>query len=135
MKELLKDTDFNTLPKDHQDNLTKLLEALNKLRAAYGKPMRVSSGYRSLADHLRIYKEKGITDQSKIPMKSNHLFGLACDFSDADGKLKEWVNNNLQTVIDIGLYMEDFAHTKTWLHVQIKPYGNWKPGKSPFFVP
>lgn len=44
------------------------------------KPVIVTSGYRSMAHHLRIYAEKGITDKSKIPMGSYHLTGKAVDF-------------------------------------------------------
>jgi uncharacterized protein YcbK (DUF882 family) len=121
MKEILKDVNFDDLSKDIQDNLTKLLPKLNELRTAYGKPLLVTSGLRSMRHHLEIYAAKGITDKSKIPMKSNHLFGLACDFSDPDGTLKAWVNNNIPVMESIGLWMEAFSATPTWLHVQIVP--------------
>jgi uncharacterized protein YcbK (DUF882 family) len=131
MSELLKNTKFEDIPKEHQENLLKLLDMLNLLRRAYGKPLIVSSGYRSMTDHLRIYKEKGITDKSKIPMKSTHLSGMSCDFSDPDGLLKDWVNKNLQIMVDIGFYMEDFSATKTWLHVQFRKPASGKR----FFMP
>ena len=135
MKEILKDVEIETLPKEHQDNLIKLLDMLNKLRTAYAKPLRITSGYRSIETHLRIYRDKGITDKAKIPMKSKHLFGLACDFADPDGKLKAWVGANMPLMESIGLWFEDFNATFGWLHVQIMPYGSWKPGKSRCFKP
>ena len=135
LKEILKDVEIETLPQKHRDNLIKLLDMLNKLRTAYGRPMRVSSGYRSMDTHLRIYREKGITDKAKIPMKSKHLFCLACDFADPDDKLKVWVGANMPLMESIGLWFEDFNATIGWLHVQIVPYGSWKPGKSRCFKP
>jgi hypothetical protein len=54
-------------------------------------------------------------------MKSNHLFGRAVDFADGDGKLKKWILANIKLMEEIGLYMEDFAATKTWVHFQINP--------------
>jgi hypothetical protein len=54
-------------------------------------------------------------------MKSNHLFGRAVDFADGDGKLKKWILENIKLMEEIGLYMEDFNATKTWVHFQINP--------------
>jgi len=119
------------LPKEHLDNLVKLHDAVNKLRLAYGKPLIVTSGYRSLAEHLAIYKAKGITDQSKIPMKSKHLSGEAVDFSDPDNRLQIWILANEELVSSFGLWFEDFAYTKNWVHCQIVPP---KSGKR-FFKP
>lgn len=105
----------------HEANILKLLQAVNEFRKAYGKPMFVTSGYRTMADHLRIYREKGITDTSKIPMKSNHLFGLAVDFADPSNHLKLFVKQNLPLMEKLGLYFEHFDATKNWLHLQIVP--------------
>lgn len=121
MKEILKDTKFDSLPADHQANLLKLLEKLQIVREKYGKSMVVSSGYRSMDDHLRIYREKGITDKSKIPMKSNHLYGRACDVSDPKQELQKWVKANVKLMEELGLWMEDFSATKNWVHFQIVP--------------
>lgn len=120
MKELIKDTDFNSLPADIKANLLKLLEKLTRVRLAYGKPMTVTSGLRTMEDHLRIYKEKGITDKSKIPMKSNHLYGIAADISDPKGEFKKWIKENMKLMEELGLYFEDFDSTPTWVHIQFK---------------
>jgi uncharacterized protein YcbK (DUF882 family) len=124
LKEIIKDADFNALPSDIQDNLMELLEKVNKLRAAYGKPMIVTSGLRTMADHLRIYKQKAkregkAFDQSKVPMKSRHLFGQAIDVSDPKKELQKWCLANVKKLEEIGLWCEDFAYTPNWLHVQI----------------
>lgn len=126
MDELLQGKDLASLPEGHQENLAVLLDRINKIRSAYGIPMTVTSGYRSMADHLRIYAAKGITDPAKIPMKSKHLYGQAVDIADSDGALKKWVLANLKLLEDIGLWCEDFSTTTTWVHFQIVPPGSGK---------
>ncbi len=134
-KEVLHGEDFHLLEPSHQKNLEVLLYRMNKVRAAYGNPMIVTSGYRTLDDHLRIYRNKGITDQSKIPMASKHLFGQAIDIADANGELKEWCKANQTLLRQLGLWMEDFSFTKTWVHFQCVPYGSYKHGGSLWFRP
>lgn len=102
-------------------NLDELLIRLNKVRAAYGKPMIVTSGLRTIKHHLEIYAAKGITDRKKIPMKSNHLYGRAADISDTKHELQEWCVKNEALLEEIGLWMESFVFTKTWVHFQIVP--------------
>jgi hypothetical protein len=49
-----------------QANLQELLVKINKVRTYWAKAMTVTSGLRTMGDHLRIYKNKGITDPKKI---------------------------------------------------------------------
>jgi uncharacterized protein YcbK (DUF882 family) len=111
---------FEDLDKDIQANLNELFLKVNIVRKEYGKPMIVTSGLRTKKHHLEIYARKGIYPP-KVPMKSNHLFGRAVDFADGDGKLKKWILANIKLMEEIGLYMEDFSATKTWVHFQINP--------------
>jgi uncharacterized protein YcbK (DUF882 family) len=106
--------------KSIQDNLDILLKKINEIRAAYGKPMKVTSGLRTMEDHLRIYAEMGITEKSKIPMKSKHLFGQACDVSDPDGKLMDWCIANEKVLEKVGLWCE-VRDDKKRVHFQIVP--------------
>lgn len=92
-------------------NLRKLLKAINKLRDAYGKPMIVSSGYRPAAINATI---------PGAAKKSNHMACLAVDLADS-GKLAEYCLNNLKLLEEFGLWMEDPAHTKGWVHLQCVP--------------
>lgn len=109
-------------PKDYTEeiskNIDKLLIALNKFREAYGKAMIVTSGFRPPSLNKAIGGAK----------KSAHSTGMACDFRDHDGalakfalemdkqgKLKEW-----------GLWLEDPAATKGWLHLDIRDRGDRK---------
>ena len=43
MKELLHGKNLEDLPQEHQDNLSVLLERINKVRALWGKPITVTS--------------------------------------------------------------------------------------------
>lgn len=124
--ELIKGNFINDIPIEHQHNLEILLKRVNMVRAAYGKPMMVTSGYRSLQDHIRIYSMKGITDRSKIPMKSKHLYGQAVDFSDPKGELQAWCKANEALLVQAGLWMEDFSATPNWIHFQILPPASGK---------
>lgn len=106
-------------PKDYTGNLEKLLKKINQLQTKYGKQFEVTSGFRSLVDHLAIYRKKGVTDPKKIPMKSKHLFCQAIDIRDRDGKLYKWCKQNDKVLEDLGLYCEE--GTSGWMHFQIVP--------------
>jgi len=104
------------------DNLDDLLIRINKVRAAYGKPMQVSSGWRPASINGMI---KGAAP------KSNHITGHAVDIRDGSGTLRDWCLNNLDTITKAGLYLEDFRYTNGWVHFQsVRP----KSGKR-IFVP
>lgn len=124
LKELIKDTNFSSLPKDTQDNLMTLLERINKIRDAWAHSMLVTSGLRTMAEHLAIYAAKGITDPSRIPMKSAHLVGAAVDISDPNRDLQAWCKANEALLGSVGLWMEDFSATSSpsaWCHFQVYP--------------
>lgn len=102
------------LTKELEANLKKLLENLNKFRQKYGKPMLVSSGYRP-----------GKYNKSAGGAKSSaHLSCEACDFKDADGKLKEFVKKNPTVLEECDLYMEAPESTPTWIHLQTRATKN-----------
>jgi hypothetical protein len=112
LKDLHKGSNFDSLPPHHQNNLETTYARLKALEAEYlkeypGHDFVCTSGYRSLQDHLRIYKQMGITDQSKIPMKSRHLEGAAADIYDPDGNLWRWTYANRALLEKIGLWCED----------------------------
>lgn len=104
-------------------NLDMLLDRMNKIRKAWGKPMRVTSGLRSQADQMRINPKAS---------KSKHLIGAAVDISDpAPNALQTWCKENVKLLEEAGLWMESFDHTPTWIHFQIFPP---KSGKR-WFIP
>ena len=118
--ELIKDKVLTDVSHTQQLNLERLRKALNVVRAAYGKPMYVTSGLRTMQEHLRIYSAKGMTDRTKIPMQSAHLSGEAADFADPRQELQKWCLENVAVLEQEGLYCEDFAATATWVHFQIR---------------
>lgn len=126
LKEILQDkVEMKDLPAETQMNLMILLQRVNKVRDLYGKPMRVTSGLRTIEDHLRIYKDIANKknepfDPSKVPMKSTHLSGEACDFYDPKRELQAWCIANEKTLEKIELWMESFEDTPNWTHFQIK---------------
>ena len=92
-----------------EQNLALLLTCLNNFRAVYGRPMIVSSGYRTPAINAAT---KGAAK------RSNHIQCLACDFKDPDGALDAWCLANLTVLSNCGLYLEDPAATPGWCHLQ-----------------
>lgn len=103
------------LDEETQANIKVLHERINKLRKAYGKPIRVNDGYRRPKDTPK----NGAN-------KSNHLIGAAIDLDDDDyGTLWKWTLENLELMQEIGLWMEDprWTHGKigTWMHYSIFP--------------
>lgn len=130
-KEIIGNYFLSDIPHNHQVNIDELLKRINIIRAKYGQPMIVSSGYRTMNDHIRIYSQKGITDPKKIPLKSRHLSGEAIDIRDPEGKLQAWILANIQVLEEAGLWCEDFAHTSGWVHFQTVPPASGKR----FFIP
>lgn len=92
-----------------ESNLTQLLDALNKLRSAYGKPMSVSSGYRP--GHYN--KDAGGAKNSP------HVTCQAVDFHDIDGSITAFCTEEI--LEQFGLYREQRQSTPTWCHLQIRP--------------
>jgi uncharacterized protein YcbK (DUF882 family) len=125
MKDLtIDDINFRKRPADEEqvENMEKLVVALNKIQKAYGKQFIITSGLRSKEDQTRI---------NPSAPKSRHLLGLAVDVADKDGKLAAWLKDNVKEAKDAGLWMEDPAYTKGWIHFQaVAP----RSGKR-FFVP
>ena len=123
-KELLKGRDKqfpNEYTQEISDNLDELLIKLNKFRAAYGKPMYCSSGWRPLSVNNRVSKAK----------KSKHMLGQAADFVDKDKELAKFCLQNEELLIKIGLWMEHPDYTSSWCHFQSVPP---KSGKR-YYIP
>lgn len=132
-KEILGNVTVNDVSIKEQQNIEELLKRVNKLRQFWGKPMIVTSGYRTMQDHLRIYSQKGITDKKLIPMQSKHLQGLAVDFADPKGALYDYLLLDPQVLEECDLWAE--SGTKGWVHVQCVPFASYKPGGTRWFKP
>jgi hypothetical protein len=124
-RELLHGISVSDISIEHQHNGEDLLIKINKIREAYGKPMTVTSGFRRLSDHIRIYSElahkRGIPfDQAKVPMGSSHLSFMAVDIADPDGDLYDWCQNNVSILEQVGLWCEA-KDDQARVHFQITP--------------
>ena len=98
------------------DNIDKLLIALNKFRQAYGKPMKVSSGWRPQSVNQSVGGAKA----------SNHVVGLACDFNDPKGEIDTFAIECDKTgLLKLwGLWLEHPDSTIGWCHLDIKHRGD-----------
>ena len=102
---------INNIPEDWDviESLSKLKDLLNTIRAAYGKPITVNSGYR--CPKLNQYVG-GVAN-------SQHLHGQAADITSQDNKQLWSVIIQLidEHKIDVG-QMIDESHLK-WIHISI----------------
>jgi len=140
IEEILKNAKLESLNSEIQNNIKVLLDKVNQVRTKYGKPMTVTSGLRTMEDHIRIYKEKAAKegkpyDQAKVPMGSTHLSGCAVDISDPKKELQAWCKANIAFLESLGVYLEDFSATPNWVHLQSVPFKSYKKGGSIFFKP
>lgn len=132
IKQITKD---RPIPEEFEHWLGILVHKTNMLCEFAGFEPIVSSGYRTMEEHLEIYRRKGVTDPAKIPMHSRHLSCQAVDLYDPDQKLQKIILDNQKWFEDAGMFFEDFSYCKDWVHMQIVRYGSWKPGDSIFFKP
>lgn len=98
------------LSPEQKANLDRLVVAVNIIRQAYGKPLRISSGYRPAVYNLKAGGAK----------RSAHLTCEAVDFVDVDGALATWCVKNIQLLEKAGLYMENHMYTPGWVHLQTR---------------
>jgi uncharacterized protein YcbK (DUF882 family) len=100
-------------------NLQTLFERLVEFQDAWKKDFVITSGLRSEA------QQEGLIAAGKSTAHaSKHIAGAAADILDEDGSLAEFVKSNLPLMQKIGFWMEEFSHTKGWVHVQIMPPGS-----------
>jgi hypothetical protein len=99
------------LSTQQHENLDVLLERLNRFRQMFGKPMRVSSGYRPHAINAKVGGA----------MNSAHLHCQAADFYDTDKAIRKFILEHPSVLEECDLYCEDFVYTPTWVHLQSRP--------------
>lgn len=108
------------ISKEQKSRLLLLASKLTTLEDAFGSLFKITSGFRSREDQICIYHAKGIFDESKIPFGSQHLLGNAADIYDPRGTLKAFLLTDKAALVytNLGLYFEDFAYAKNWVHIQ-----------------
>ena len=117
-----------------------LTKRVNIIRAKWARAMTSTSGVRTWAEHLRIYKEKGIIYLAKIPKLSKHLETVtdcaAVDIADPGLALTKWLKDTPEgraALDEANLWCED--GNTNWWHAQNKPFGSYKPGGTRWFKP
>ena len=91
-------------------NSEETIDKANQLLERFGETRKVNSGWRPASINKATV--------GAAP-KSKHMECLAIDLEDKDGSLGQWCLANLDALQEIGLWMEDPAVTKTWVHIQI----------------
>lgn len=100
----------NPITLDQLNNANKLLLAVNSLLAHYNKPVTISSGYRPMSINAKVGGAK----------LSAHITCEAVDIADPNQELANWCLNNIPLLEKYELYLENPAHTPTWVHLQIR---------------
>ena len=138
------------LDPDKLEQCKDLTDKVNIIRAAWGKAMSTSSGVRTWADHIRIYKElatkkrhpfvDGIFKEELVPKKSKHLEIVkdcaAVDVPDKGLLLTKWLQETPEgqaALEEADLYCE--LGNVDWVHFQNKSFGSYKPGGTRWFKP
>lgn len=90
-------------------NLGRLHHAINLLRAKWGKPMHVNSGWRPPEINRAVGGSR----------HSPHLTCQAVDINDPHGELSAWCLNHLDYLESCGLWLEDPKRTPGWVHLDL----------------
>lgn len=136
---LVSDIETEEFTPEIRQNAKELIRRVNSLNCPF--PRACVSFLRGKSKQENIYRNRaclkmppfsdGVFIMSKVPMKSCHLTGCAIDVWDADRKLKDWINQNVDVLEKAGLWCEHFDDTPEWVHMQSVPP---KSGKR-FFHP
>lgn len=93
-----------------EDNLKRLLQAVNAVLQNYPGAIIVSSGYRPAT----------INQAVGGALASAHQTCEAVDIQDNNRELAKWLIKNQSLLVKYGLYMEHPGWTPTWVHLQIR---------------
>ncbi len=96
----------NDPPPEARANLQLLCNALEQVRALFGAPIIVSSGFRSAAVNKRIGGAPG----------SKHVQGLAADFTVIEVSPREVVRRVSQSAVPFDQLILEFDH---WVHLSV----------------
>ena len=99
------------------DNIKRVAYVLSiyKHKLFNGQPITVTSGYRSPEHQIEVYRQKGITNKSEIPMGSYHLKGLAVDFV-----VKGFTISQLYRLMDIHHFGGVEDTQGNWQHIDLR---------------
>jgi len=138
------------IPNDtEKSNITKLANAIQKVRDVYGKPMNISNWIRPIVtagkldssgkivkdpqskyngqDYNAAITNKTTGQQGGSPT-SKHKTGLAVDIRDGDRTLTNFLLKNQKLLGDNNLWMEDEKSAHDWVHLDL---GDRSKGEGP----
>jgi uncharacterized protein YcbK (DUF882 family) len=104
---------IQTIPPFALKNLQDLVNRVNVIRQHWGRPMYVTSGYRTAEDQKRI---------NPTATKSKHMYGQAIDILDDGLNLTRWLKmpEGNKLLEEQGLYCE-MGPNRNWVHFQSVP--------------
>ena len=108
----------NTPTKEHVAHLTELVtNLLEPLRVAWGKPIKITSGYRGFR----------LNEKVKGAKKSAHCAGYAADMVPADGNITEFQTFVRQWLKQTGKkydqYIDEHSGASQWGHLAVRSQG------------
>ena len=95
-------------------NMAELLSRVNWLLAKLDIDAKVTSGYRPSAINKKIGGAK----------MSTHTVCAGVDLADSHGEIAKKLLENLNLLETVGLWIESPAHTKGWVHLDMKERKN-----------
>lgn len=97
------------------DNLLLLItECLQPVREIFGKPIRITSGFRT----------KRVNELVGGSNKSEHLTGCAADFIISGFTVAQIVDRIRKTNIPFNQLIEEHSKNTSWVHISYKKTGN-----------
>lgn len=113
-------------PVEFADRLPVLMDLIDTIRAAWGGPLTIVSGYRSTAHNQALIEADQEKGSHQVASGSQHVEGRACDLRTANGpadvphllRVVEtlYANGKLPALGGVGDYPES-----NWLHVDVRP--------------
>jgi len=101
----------------------------NEIRSAWGYPMIVTSGVRTVTQQMFIYRKINVErikqglEEIPVPMNSWHLKAGALDIADPGHGLFNWltIGEGFALMEELNIYLEHKDFTRGWLHFQVVP--------------
>lgn len=125
-KDMIGSAVISDIPITQQHNIEIVVSRVNAVLKIYGKEGKVTSGYRSLYDHNRIYSQLNAKRRAKnlpelkVPMSSRHLSGEAVDIHDPEHEMLKWLKANPRVLVENKLWCEELDDQER-VHFQVVP--------------
>lgn len=118
--------DGTPYPTEFADRLPVLMNVIDTIRAAWGGPLTVVSGYRSPAHNAALIEQDEQNGSHQVASGSQHVEGRACDLRTAAGGadvpgllrvvLQLYADGKIPALGGVGDYP-----VSGWVHVDVRP--------------